>query len=282
VPALAEALDVKESEERTLAAGVAALIGDRKALLLFDNFEQIVDAAAADVARLVEACPELRIVTTSRTPLRISPEREYPLAPLEIGSAVRLFAARAPSLQLTAANEAVIQAVCERLDGLPLALELAAARLRLLSPESLLERLDHALDVLQSGARDTPERQKTLRATIEWSHSLLDEREQRLFRRPAVFAGGCTVEDAEAVCEAGLAELESLVDKALVKLDGRFLMLETIREYAREQLDAAGETEEISARYAERYAAVGREIREGIEGTAQVASVERGIARTRI
>ena len=278
VPALAEALDVKEAEGRTLAEGIATLLGGRKALLLLDNLEQIVSAAAPEVARLVKSCPELRIVATSRTPLRIAAEREHPLAPLEAGSAVSLFVARAPSLALTPENEAVVREVCRRLDGLPLALELAAARLRLLTPEALLERLDHALDLLTSGSRDTPGRQQTLRATIEWSHSLLDEPEQRLFRRLAVFAGGCTVEDGEEVCEASLDELESLVDKALVKANGRLLMLETIREYARERLAAGGETDALDVRHARRYAEVAREIRDGVEGDTQVASIERGIA----
>jgi predicted ATPase len=278
VPALAEALDVKEAEGRTLGDGIQTLLGGRKALLLLDNLEQIVEAAAPEVARLVESNPELRVVATSRTPLRIAAEREYQLSPLPTDDAVTLFTARAPSLELTPANEAVVETICRRLDGLPLALELAAARLRLLTPDALLERLDHALDVLTSGSRDTPGRQQTLRATIEWSHSLLDEPEQRLFRRLALFAGGCNVEDAEVVCDAGLDELESLVDKALVKVNGRLLMLETIREYARDRLDAAAETDEIAVRHAERYAKVAREIRDGIEGDTQVASVERGIA----
>lgn len=280
IPALAEALDVKESEERTLAAGIATLVGDRKALLLLDNLEQIVDAAAEQVAQLVTSCPQLHVVATSRTPLRIAAEREYPLPPLELGSSVALFVARAPSLELSPANEVAVKAICQRLDGLPLAVELAAARLRLLSPEALLERLDHVLDVLQSGPRDAPSRQQTLRATIEWSHSLLVEKEQRLFRRLSVFAGGCTLEDAEVVCEAGLDELESLVEKALVQADGngRLRLLQTIGEYAREQLHATGEAEPFSLRHAERYAAVAREIRDGIEGSTQVASTERGIA----
>jgi predicted ATPase/class 3 adenylate cyclase len=284
VPALAEVLDVKEAEGRTLGEGIVALVGDRKALLLLDNLEQIVNAGAAEVARLVNSCPELRIVTTSRTPLRIAAEREYQLAPLEVGPAVALFVARAPSLELTSENRAVVEAVCRRLDGLPLALELAAARLRLLTPNALLERLDHALDVLTSGSRDTPGRQQTLRATIEWSHSLLDEREQRLFRRLAVFAGGCTLADVEAVCaDPGgtcLNELESLVDKALVHVDAqgdRLRLLETIREFAAEQLAAAGEGDEIAARHARRYADVAGEIRNGVEETAQVASIQRGI-----
>jgi len=284
VPALAESLDVKEAEGRTLAEGIEALLGNRTALLLLDNLEQIVDAAAAEVARLVDACPELRIVATSRTPLRIAVERNYALAPLELGSAVSLFVARAPALELTAANEAVVSEICRRLDGLPLALELAAARLRLLTPDALLERLEHALDLLASGSRDAPGRQQTLRATIEWSHSLLDEPEQRLFRRLAVFAGGCTFADVEAVCAdpgtSCLDELESLVDKALVQSDGpggRLRLLETIREFAGEQLAAAGERDEIAARHARHYAEVARAIRDGVEGDAQVASVERGI-----
>jgi predicted ATPase len=279
--ALADVLDVKEAEGRNLGEGVVSLIGDRRALLLLDNLEQIVEAAP-ELAGLVESCPELRVVASSRTPLRIAAEREYQLSPLTTDSAVALFAARAKrtrdSFELTPENTGLVEAVCRRLDGLPLALELAAARLRILSPEALLERLDHALDVLVSGARDSVERQQTLRATIDWSHSLLDEHEQRLFRRLAVFSGGCTFEDAEAVCEAGLDELESLVDKALLTVNGRLEMLETIREFARERLAAAGEAEEVAARHAWHYAEVGRGIRDGIEGTAQLASVERGIA----
>ena len=302
VPALADALDVKEAEERTLAEGVAALIGDKKALLLLDNLEQVV-AAAPDVAGLIESCPGLQIVTTSRTPLRIAAEREYALDPLELpppsdptsteslGSypAVALFVERAmmtrSSFELTPENAGAVAAVCRRLDGLPLALELAAARLRLLAPEALLERLDHALDVLTSGRRDAHERQQTLRATIDWSHSLLSEHEQRLFRRMAVFAGGCTLADVEAVCadpgSACLDELESLVDKALVQADGqsdRLRMLQTIGEFASERLDLAGESGEIAGRHARRYAGVAREIRDAIEGPGQIGSVERGIA----
>jgi len=302
LPALADALDVKEAEGRTLGEGVAALIGDKKALLLLDNLEQVV-SAASEVAGLAESCPGLRIVTTSRTPLRIAAEREYPLAPLELPPpsdtdsteslmaypAVALFVERARkargSFELMPENAGVVAAVCRRLDGLPLALELAAARLRLLSPEVLLERLDHALQVLTSGPRDIPERQQTLRATIDWSHSLLSESEQRLFRRMAVFAGGCTLSDLEAVCadpgETILDELESLVDKALVQTDGqgdRLRMLQTIGEYARERLEAAGETREVALKHARRYAELAHRIRDGIEGTDQIGSLERGIA----
>ena len=302
LPALADALDVKEAEGRTLGEGIATLIGDKKALLLLDNLEQVV-SAASQVAELATTCPGLRIVTTSRTPLRIAAEWEYPLAPLALPPssdpdsieslmaypAVALFVERARtikgSFELTPENAGTVAAVCRRLDGLPLALELAAARLRLLSPEALLERLDQALHVLTSGSRDIPERQQTLRATIDWSHSLLAESEQRLFRRMAVFAGGCTFADVEAVCadpgETILDELESLVDKALVQTDARsnrLRMLQTIGEYARERLESAGETRDVALRHARRYAELGREIRDGIEGTDQIGSLERGIA----
>ena len=302
VPALADALDVKEAEERTLGEGVAVLIGDKKALLLLDNLEQVV-AAASDVARMIESCPGLRIVTTSRTPLRIAAEREYALNPLELpppsdpasteslGSypAIALFVERAKmtrgSFELTPENAEAVAAVCRRLDGLPLALELAAARLRLLAPDALLERLGHALQILTSSARDVPERQQTLRATIDWSHSLLEDAEQRLFRRLAVFAGGCTFADVEAVCaEPGeniLDELESLVDKALVQTDGhgdRLRILQTIGEYSRERLEAAGEAREVALRHARRYAELAQTIRDGIEGTDQIGSLERGLA----
>ena len=302
LPALAAALDVKEAEGRTLGQGIVALIGEKTALLLLDNLEQVV-AAASDVAALVDSCPGLRIVTTSRTPLRIAAEREYALAPLELpppsdpasteslGSypAIALFVDRARttrgSFELTLENVAAVAAICRRLDGLPLALELAAARVRLLSPQALLERLDHALQVLTSGPRDVPERQQTLRAAIDWSHSLLEESEQRLFRRMAVFAGGCTFADVEAVCAdpggSVLDELESLVDKALVQTDGqgnRLRMLQTIGEYAREHLDAASETHEVALRHARRYAELAQTIRDGIEGTDQIGSLERGIA----
>ena len=302
IPAVAVALDVKEAEDRTLDDGIASLIGDGDALLLLDNLEQVV-LAAPEVARLVERCPKLRIVTSSRTLLRIAAEREHPLAPLALPPtsdadsieslmsypAIALFVDRArstvASFEVTPENAGAVAAVCRRLDGLPLALELAAVRLRLLSPEALLERLDHALAVLTTGPRDSPERQQTLRATIEWSHSLLTEPEQRLFRRMAVFVGGCTLADLEAVCadpgEAILDELESLVDKALVQADGqgaRLRMLQTIGEYARERLAAVEETREMALRHARRYAEVARNIRDGIEGTEQSGSVERGVA----
>ena len=285
LPALADALDVKEAEGRTLADGLVALIGEKKALLLLDNLEQVV-AAAPDIAWLVQRCSGLRVVATSRTPLRIAVERDYRLAPLALDPSVALFSERGRAtgaFELVAENADTVVAICRRLDGLPLALELAAARLRLLSPEALLEKLDSALAVLTSGFRDSPERQQTLRATIDWSHSLLTEPEQRLFRRLSVFAGGCTLADVEAVCadagESVLGELESLVEKALVQVDGRRLrLLQTIGEYAAERLGEAGESSAVGLRHAKRYAALTREIRDGIEGSDEIAALERGVA----
>ena len=301
LPAMADTLEVKESGARTMSDGVRALIGDKKALLLLDNLEQVV-TVAPEIAGLIASCPRLRIVATSRTPLQISAEQEYPLAPLALPPAgeevppetlvafpaVAVFVGRAraarPSFELTEQNAAAVAEVCRRLDGLPLALGLAAARLRLLSPEALLERLDHALNLLTTGSRDTPRRHQTLRATIEWSHSLLDEGEQQLFRRMAVFVGGARIDDVEAVCAQDstscLDELESLVDKGLVQPDtqgDRLRMLQTIGEFAREKLDASGEAEEVASRFAARCSATAQEVRDGIEGLDQVGSLQRGV-----
>lgn len=302
VGALGAALDVKEAEDRTLAKGLAALLEGSTALLLLDNFEQIV-AAAPDVAALVTNCPGLHVVVSSRAPLRLGSEQEYQLEPLDVPPAssantveaisaypaVTVFVERARSTQasfaLTAANAGAVADVCRRLDGLPLALELAAYRLRVLSPDALLERLDHALDVLTTGPRDTPQRQQTLRATIDWSHSLLSDSEQRLFRRIAGFAGGCTAADVEAVClsdgASGLDDLESLTDKGLLQVDrrnDRLRLLETVREYALERLNDAGETHDLASRHALWFANVAREIRTGIEGGDQVAALATGVA----
>ena len=280
LPALAAALDVKEAEDRSVVDGIVALVGERQVLLVLDNLEQVV-AAAPDVAELAGRCPELRMVATSRIPLRIAAEHLYPVDPLPADDAVALFTARAeavsPDFRLVEHSDAVTE-ICRRLDGLPLALELAAARLRLLGPEGLRDRLDDALELLTTGARDSHERQQTLRATIDWSYSLLDESEQLVFRRLAVFAGGCVLADAEAVAGEGtLDELDSLVDAALVQANGRLRMLQTIADFARGALEESGEAAEVAARHASRYAAVAREIRDDTEGTRQLAAVQRGI-----
>jgi predicted ATPase/class 3 adenylate cyclase len=241
--------------EQALGAKVSLAdhIDERRMLLLFDNFEQVTDAAT-DLARVLAACPNLKVLATSRAPLRIAGEREYPVEPLPESEAVELFRQRATT---TEPIEAVHE-ICRRLDGLPLAIELAAARTRLLPPDRLLERLDRSLAVLSGGQRDAPERQQTLRATIEWSQDLLDDDERELFARLAVFRGGFTVEAAESVCDAGLDGLESLVEKSLLRRSaaGRLGMLETIHEFADERLGALPDAEVIKRRHAEYFLAL--------------------------
>ena len=223
---------VTETISRTLGAreGLAEHIGERELLLVVDNFEQVVDAAP-ELASLLSSCPHLTLLVTSRALLRVQGEVDYPVPPLAESEAVDLFCARA---QLEPTAE--IAELCRRLDSLPLAVELAAARTRALSPPQILERLAQRLDLLQGG-RDADPRQQTLRATIEWSYDLLTEPERQLFRRLSVFAGGSTLEAAEAVCDAELDLLQSLVDKSLLRFSAaRYWQLETIREYASEQL----------------------------------------------
>ncbi len=211
---------------------------------MLDNLEQVVDAAP-ELAALVEACPNLHVLVTSRELLRVRGEVEYEVLPLADPEAVELFATRA-QLEPTSA----VAELCRRLDNMPLALELAAARTRSLTPEQILERLGQRLDLFKGG-RDVDDRQQTLRATIEWSHDLLTPGERALFARIGVFAGGCTVESAEAVADADLDTLQSLVEKSLLRhTNDRFWMLETIREYAVERL-AAEEGDAIHRRHAE-------------------------------
>jgi predicted ATPase/class 3 adenylate cyclase len=238
---------VVETIAQTLGAkdGLAAHVGERELLLLLDNLEQVIDAAS-ELAGLVEACPNLRLLVTSRELLRVRGEREYAVPPLAEPDAVELFCARS---RLEA--DAVIAQLCHRLDNLPLAVELAAARTSVLSPAQILERLAKRLDLLKGG-RDAEARQQTLRATIEWSHDLLSAEERQLFARLSVFRGGCALEAAEAVCDADLDTLQSLVDKSLLRHTGeRFWMLETIREYATERLEESGDAEDLGRRHAE-------------------------------
>jgi predicted ATPase len=243
----------------TIAATIGAKdelvehIGQRELLLVLDNLEQVIEAGA-EVARLVSACPNLRVLATSRERLRVRGETEYAVPPLASHEAVELFVDRS-GLE----PDETIATLCRRLDNLPLALELAAARTSVLSPAQILERLAKRLDLLKGG-RDAEVRQATLRATIEWSHDLLNDEEKRLFARLAVFAGGWTLEAAESVAEADLDVLESLVDKSLVRHDGeRFVMLETIRQYASEQLEANGEADKLRQRHAEFFLAFAEE-----------------------
>jgi predicted ATPase len=246
---------VAETVAQTLGAkdGLAEHIGERELLLLLDNFEQVVDAAA-ELAALLEACAHLRLLVTSRERLRVRGEVAYPVPPLAEPEAVELFCQRAQ----TGADETIAE-LCSRLDSLPLAVELAAARATVLSPAQILDRLAQRLDLLKGG-RDAEARQQTLRATIEWSHDLLSQEEQRLFARLAVFAGGCTLAAAEEVADAGLDTLQSLVDKSLLRhTNERFWMLETVREYAVERLEESGEAEELRRRHAQWFLALGEE-----------------------
>jgi len=252
---------VLDSAGQALGAkdGLAEHIADKSLLLLFDNFEHVIDAAAG-LPKLLAACPNLRLVVTSRELLRVPGEQAYPVPPLEPEDGTQLFLARARAAKPDFETDAAVPDICARLDNLPLALELAAARVRILSPEQLLDRLSGRLDLLKAG-RGVDPRQQTLRATIEWSYDLLDEDEQRLFARLAVFAGGCALGAAEEVADADLDVLQSLVDKSLVRVrDGdRFWMLETIRAYALERLDQSGEADELGRRHAEHFLALAEE-----------------------
>jgi non-specific serine/threonine protein kinase len=292
IPAIAQTLGVRDIAGQALVEALQATLRRRQMLLLLDNFEH-VDAAAPAVTELLAACPRLVALVTSRAPLHLTGEQEYPVPPLPLpdtrrlppladlarNDAVALFVQRAravrPDFTLAPHNAALVAAICARMDGLPLAIELAAARIRLLSPAALLARLERRLQLLTGGPRDVPARQQTMHATIAWSYDLLAFDEQRLFRQLAVFAGGWTLEAAEGVCgsaldralrsgqapspDAGqvvLAGLAALVDHSLVRQreqpDGsaRFGMLETIREFALEQLGSSGDEIELQRRHA--------------------------------
>ncbi|CAN5206475.1 hypothetical protein BH20ACT13_BH20ACT13_18150 [soil metagenome] len=236
---------------------LAARIGDRRTHVLCDNLEHLLPDAARPLGELVARAPSLRLLTTSREPLHIQGELEFDLPPLDEAEAVNLFCERAQAVRPDVEETDTVRMLCSRLDCLPLAVELAAARTKVLPPEALLARLGDSLDVLK-GARDADDRHATLRTTIAWSYELLDADEQRLFCRLAVFRGGCTLESAERVCDAGLETLASLFDKSLIRRrtgrlgEERFWMLETIREFAAEQLDASGDVDEMGRRHAER------------------------------
>jgi predicted ATPase/class 3 adenylate cyclase len=250
--ALRDSSLVMETVGETLGAkdGLAEHIGEREMLLLLDNLEQVIEAAP-ELAALVESCPNLRVLVTSRERLRVRGEAEYAVPPLAAPEAVDLFCTRS---QLD--PDDTIAELCRRLDNLPLAIELAAARTSVLSPAQILERLSKRLDLLKGG-RDAELRQRTLRTTIEWSHDLLAEEEQRLFARLSVFRGGSTLEAAGEICAADVDVLQSLVDKSLLRHRAeRFWMLETIREYAAERLQKSGEAEEVGRRHIEHFIAL--------------------------
>ncbi len=239
------------------AAAIAARVAGRRTHVVCDNVEHLLPGAARPLAEVVSAAPELRLVVTSREPLRVQGEAELDLPPLAGDEAVALFCERAGAVGSEIDAGEAVRRLCDRLDRLPLALELAAARTKLLAPEALLERLGSRLDLLK-GTRDAEERHATLRATIDWSYHLLDENEQRLFARLGVFRAGCTLDTAEAVSGAGLDELASLLDKSLLRRrtgsggEDRYWMLETIREFALERLGESGEVQELRRRHAMR------------------------------
>jgi predicted ATPase len=262
---------VLEAAAQALGAqdGLAAHIGDKRLLVLFDNFEHVVDAAGG-LAELLAACPGLDLVVTSREPLHLTGEQEYPVPPLAPEEGVGFFAARARTVQPEFQVDAAVAEICRRLDELPLALELAAARVKALSSKQILERLERRLPLLTGGARDLPERQRTLRATIEWSHELLTPDEQRLFARLGVFSGGATLDAAEQIVNADIDTLQSLVDKSLVRSSGgRYWMLETIREYAVERLEESGEAEELRRSHAAHFLTLAEEAVPNLRGDPQ-------------
>src|SRR5581483_7945708 len=278
--AIAQVLGVEESTDVPVVEAIARTLGHMPTLLVLDNFEQVLPAAPL-AHELIAAVPTLKLIVTSQASLHLREEREFPVPPLDLPTgdaplgdapAVRLFVERAqavkPGFALTDENADAVAALCRRLDGLPLALELAAARVKLLSPQAILNRLEDRLDLLAGGSSDLPARQRTLRDAIEWSYNLLEPREQTLLSRLGVFSGGCSLELADSVAGSGMAlgesfeALASLVDKSLVgQRDGfdgepRFGLLETIRLYALEKLEERGELDELRRAHAERYLAL--------------------------
>jgi predicted ATPase/class 3 adenylate cyclase len=306
LPAVAETLGVREVGEQPLGETLKDYLREKRLLLVPDNFEQVLGAAPA-VTELLAASPGLKVLATSRAPLGLYGEHEYPVPPLTLPDlkrppplelltqyeAVGLFVERAravkPDLAITNESAPAVAEICVRLDGLPLAIELAAARIKMLPPKALLERLSSRLKLLTGGARDLPERQRTLRGTIEWSHALLDEGEQVLFGRLAVFSGGRTLEAIEAVCDAQQDDLpvdafegvSSLLDKSLLRQEEgpegepRFVMLETIHEFAREKLQESGEAEEIKRTHAEYFLTLAEEANPALKGPDQLEWLER-------
>ena len=240
---------------------LSAAVGDKRLLLLLDNFEHLLDAAEG-VGQAIASCPWLTVFVTSREPLHLDGEWEVAVDPLREREAVELFVQRAAAVRSDFAANGEVAEICRQLDCLPLAIELAAARVKVLTLPALLERLEQRLPVLAGGSRSAPERQRTLRATIAWSHDLLMPAEQDLFARLALFAGGCTLEAAEEICGADLDGIASLVDKSLIRRSGaRYWMLETIREFAADRLEELEDVAELRDRHAAWYVALGERAR---------------------
>ena len=255
--------------------GLALHLSSKRTVLLLDNFEQVI-SAAQNLGDLCARLPNLKLLVTSREPLHLAGEREYPVPPLREHEAVAFFGERARAVKPDFTEDGPVLEICRRLDCLPLALELAAARVKVLSMEDLLRRLDKRLPLLTGGPRDAPERQRTLRATIGWSYELLTPDEQRLFAGLAIFAGSCTLEAAEEVCQADVDAIAALVDKSLLRREGqRYFMLETIGEYALERLMEGGELEQLRRRHAEYYLELARSVEDLIRSPQAAALLDR-------
>src|SRR5918993_381173 len=302
-PAIGNAIGIREEGERSLAERLRDVLATKHLLLVLDNMEHLVEGAPL-VGEILAASPRLKVLATSRLPLRLRAEREYPVPPLALPrrkppplpehltqyTAVQLFVERAqavkPDFAIDNENAPAVAEICHRLDGLPLAIELAAARVRMLSPQAMLPRLEKRLPLLTGGARDAPARQRTLRNTIAWSYDLLEPKEQILFRRLAVFGGGATFEAVEAVANADgsldvFGGLERLLEQSLLRQDvgpegePRFSLLETIREFGIEQLEAHGESEDAQARHAGFFLTLVEEAAPDLHGPTQRAWLER-------
>jgi predicted ATPase/class 3 adenylate cyclase len=304
VPAtIAQALGLPDRGGRSAVARLVDHIGERRMLVVLDNFEQVTDAGPA-ISALLAACPNLTVLTSSRSTLHVSGEQEYPVPPLALPDpthlppltqfgqyeSVALFIERAravkPDFAVTNENAPAVAEICVRLDGLPLAIELAAARIRIFTPQAMLGRLEHRLGLVAGGSRDLPERQQTLRGAIAWSHDMLGEAEQALFAGLSVFVGGAGLGEIERVCGGEMdgdpiEVLGSLVEKSLVRqsegVDGepRFAMFETIREFAVEQATDRGRWDELRRRHAEAFTAIAEEASSRVMGSAKRATLDR-------
>jgi predicted ATPase/class 3 adenylate cyclase len=302
--AIGHAIGIRDAGARPPEEPLLEYLREREVLLMLDNFEQIVVAAPL-VGRLLAGAPQLKVIVTSRSPLHISAEHEFPVPPLQLPDprhlpsleslsqyeSVALFIERArsvkPDFAVTNENAPAVAEIAARLDGLPLAIELAAARVKLLSPRALLARLEHRLGVLDSGSRDLPERQRTVRGAIAWSYDLLDDAGRPLFARFSVFRGGASIDDVATVCAADedadgdtFGLLAGLVDQSLLRQEAsedepRFGMLETVREYAAERLAESGETDTIRSRHADVFLALAEEAEAELTGNAQTAWLDR-------
>lgn len=305
LPTIAQTLGIKEIEHQSLLDVLQRVLREKRVLLLLDNFERLIPAAL-QIVELLARCPQLKVLVTSRAVLHVQGECEFPVSPLALPdltrlqpsealaqyAAILLFLQRAqavkPGFRLTSTNAHTIAQICVRLDGLPLALELAAARIKLLSPQELLARLEHPLEVLTGGPHDLPDRQQTLRHTILWSYQLLDAQEQRLFQQLVVFVGGCTLDAAQAVCAAldknaasFFERVISLLDKSLLQTiqqegeESRLFLLETIREYGLECLAASGMMEAARRAHASYYLQFAEESEARLSGSQHGAWVRR-------